>query len=399
MTLSIGRIVLDEGPMRAFEEQWTDSGRSVSLTGILHSNPTLPVDRLAALHDDLLGLPMSLVPVTFGIKSHRNGYYKVDGSQSAMIHLGDQNLIQLSWEVNLVRQGADNEIDLESRLAGPVNRLNDHALGGERWHAPSQAHSAYLVGSDTPGVVTRTGSEGAVKVYRALSQTANPRWHCPVESYELGRVRLIDTAERVGTGIDIDPLAWSFDNSLVIFGSSTTGSSFSFRVRNGLVVSANKLFSLSLNGVPLGAPLSLSVIHNEYERVTVRCMWDRSPSGRVYADLTLRRGSRYVEIIVKANAAATLSIARGTAEASTAGAGFIRATSNDASGHRYVIASLRSFTSDLVIGGISKASVTRFDAILGAEIAGSAAIAGDQAANLMGQYIGTPSEVVQAVRR
>jgi hypothetical protein len=143
----------------------------------------------------------------------------------------------------------------------------------------------------------------------------------------------------------------------------------------------------------------VSVLHNEYERVTLRCLWNRSPSGRITADVTLRRGARILELLVRSNASVTLGVVRTSNEAGTGGSGFVRATSDDGDGHRYVIGSTKSFTSDLTAGGISKASVTRFDAFIGAEIAGASAVAGDQAANLMAQYIGGPSEVVQAVRR
>lgn len=396
MTLQVGRIVLGEGVMRPFEESWPSNGRQVTLNGIMHSDPTQPRLRLAAQHDDLLGLTNSLVPVVFGIKSHRNGYYVVQSVKSSVVDIADQNLIQLVWQIDLVRQGADVEVDLESRLSGPVNRLNDHSLTGERWHAPAQAHSSYWADALTPGQVTRTGSEGAVIVYRALTQTVNPRWYCPVETYTQARSRLTDPAERAGVGVEVGAV-WALSNSLVSFKPS--GTSWAMSVHDGTSWSPDKLFNFTVGGVSLGVPLAVSVLHNEYERVTVRCLWNRTTSGRVHVDITLRRGSRFVEILMKCNAAATLGIVRATNEASTAGSGFVRATSNDAQGHRYIIGSTRTFTGDLVAGGISKASTVRLDAIVGAEIAGSAAVSGDQAANLMAQYIGTPDEVVQAVRR
>jgi hypothetical protein len=398
MSLQIGRVTLDEGPMRSFEESWSEEGRSVTLNGILFTGPTRNRDRMAALHDDLLGLPLSLVPVLFGVKSHRNGYYRVDGAKSSLIELASQNLIQLVWEVDLTRQGADNEVDLESRLAGPVNRLNNHSLVGERWHAPAGLSSAYWVGSSTPGQVTRTGGEGPIVVYRQLPADTDPRWHADVEDYRLGRARIVDFEERSGTGVDLPVGEWELNNSLVAFLIAADGS-YELYSHDGTDFSAAKAFRLTVNGVSLGIPLAVTVLHNEYERVTIRALWNRAPSGRVYADITLRRGSRFVEILMRTNAAATLGVTRTTNEASSAGAGFIRATSNDADGHRYIIGSLRTFTSDLSAGAISQASSTRFDAIIGAEVGGISAASGDQGENLMAQYVGTPSEVVQAVRR
>lgn len=396
MSLHVGRISLDEGPLRAFEEQWSTDGRSVNLSGVLFSDPTRSRARMAQLHDDILGLPLSLVPVRFDVKSHRDGYYQVAETKSSIVELDDQNLIQLTWEIRLDRRGADSEVDIESRLAGPINRLNDFELAGERWHAPAGSSSAYWVGFETPGQVIRTGDEGPIVVYRDLGQDVNPRWYCPVEDYGLGRVRILDLGERAGTDMELGSV-WSLENSLTRVGFS--GSGLAFAWYNGTDWSDNKIFNLTSAGDDLAGPLAVSVLHNEYERVTVRCVWNVSPSGRVYADLTLRRGARYLEILMRASAATTLGIALATPEAGVGGAGFVAGSSNDADGNRYVIGSLRSFTGDLGAGGITKESSTRLDAIIGAQVGGSSAIAGDLAADLMVQYVGTPDETVQAVRR
>lgn len=395
--ITVGRLSLNEAALRPFEESWSTDGRSVSLSGIIFSEPTRSRYKLAKLHDDVLGLPRSLVPVQFAVKAHRNGYYGVAGATSSIVELPDQELLQLTWNINLVRRGNDQEIDLESSLAGPVNRLNDHSLAGERWHAPAQGHYAYWAGAASPGTVVRTGEDGAIKVYRDVPFDANPRWACPVDGYGVGRVRLTDEVERSGSNVTLDPV-WKLSNGLVDLYPSTL-SGFHFRWHNGTDWSAEKHIGFTVGGVILTRPDTVSVLYNEYDRITVRCLWNRSPVGRIHGDLTLRRGSRFLEAVIKSNSALTLGVLRAENEAATAGSGFIRATSNDASGHRYVLGSLRSFTSDLTAGGIAKASVTRFDCIIGAEIEGSSAVSGDQAAHLMAQYVGTPSEVVQAIRR
>lgn len=397
MSIKIGRLTFNEGPMRPFDESW-DGDRGVTLTGIIHS-PEYSVLRLSQLHDDILGLPNSLVPVLFDVKSHRNGYYWVRSSKSVLTQLGDQNVIHLVWEVVLIRAGADNEIDIESRLAGPINRLNEFSLVGERWHAPSGGASAYYVGADTPGQVIRTGAEGPIIVYRSLAQTGNPRWYCPIANYPNGRVRVFDPdpVERAGTGLKLLTTVGGMQNSLVRI--RPQGATFAIEWHNGTGWDVSKQINLMAQGNVLPLPLAISVLHNEYERCTIRCVWNISPSGRVHVDFTLRRGARFVEILMRANTSMTLGVAMTIGEAATAGSGFIRATSNDGDGNRYVIGSLRTFTSDLVAGSISKASITRLDAIVGSEIDGSSAVAGDQAANLMAQYVGIPDETVHAVRR
>lgn len=399
MSVKIGRVVLNEGATRSFEETWSDTGRDVTLSGIQYSTPPSTRAQIAAMHDDILGLPQSLVAVTFDVKDHRNGYYLVTGSRSSMIELPSQSVIQLGWEVSLRRVGNDQELDLESRLAGPVNRLNDHELPGSRWHAPSGSAAGYFAGFSTPGEVARLGGEGPITVYVGMSEFDNPRWYCPVEEYGVGRARVVDlSGERSGVGVDLDLAEWELNNSLIAWMANPTGT-FDMFVHNGTEFGDAKSFNLTLNDAPLGMPLAVSILHNEFERVTVRVMWDRSPSGRVYADFTLRRGARFVEIVIRANVAGSLGVVRASNEAGFAGSGYVRATSNDADGNRYVIGSRKTFTNDLTAGGIEMASSTLFDVIVGAEVGGAAAVTGDQAGDLMAQYVGTPEERVQGVRR
>ncbi len=399
MSLQIGRVVLSEGALRSLEEEWSDTGRSVTLSGIQFSTPPSTRSLIAAMHDDILGLPLEIVAVQFDVKDHRNGYYQVASAKSAMIELPGQGVIQLGWEITLLRLGNDQEIDLESRLSGPVNRLNDHSLGGERWHAPSGQHAAYFAGSSTPGEVSRVGSEGAITVYRGLQQTDNPRWLCPVESYHLGRARVYDQGhgERTGTGVDLSPVYWGIDNSL--FNFEREASRFRTYSHDGTSWSSFKEWEFTFNGADLGTPLMMSVLHNQYERVTLRLVWDRSPSGRIYLDLTLRRGARYVECLMRSSTAGKMGVRRRTSEASYLASGYVRATSNDASGDRFIVGSRETFTSDLVAGWIEMDSTTRFDFILGAIVNGSSAVAGDTGEDLMAQYIGTPEERIQGVKR
>lgn len=395
--LQIGRVALEEGALRSFDESWSEDGRSVSLQGTMFSAFGKPRERITSLHDDILGLPLSMMPVLFGVKTHRNGYYKVENAEAGITELNDQNLARLAWKVDLYRCGPSNTVDLESRLSGPTNRLNDHSLTGERWHAPPIGHHAYISKADTPGSVLRTGTEGVVKVYRSIAFDANPRWICPEENYGLGRVRITDqTGERAGIELQLSG-RWSMSNSLITVESTNNGISVT------ATGSPNKDWKITDGGNAVGLPVAVSVLANNYERCAVRVVWARvaagATNGRLVMDITLRRGSLFAEIVLKCNSSTTLGVIRNVNEAGTAGTGFIRATSNDANGNRYVVGSLKSFTGDLTAGGFTKAAVTKIDAMIGIEVGGSSAVTGNTAANLMAQYVGVPSETVQAVRR
>jgi hypothetical protein len=119
--------------------------------------------------------------------------------------------------------------------------------------------------------------------------------------------------------------------------------------------------------------------------------------GRVTVDLTLRRGSRFVEVYVQHQFGTTLVFQRATAEATTASTGYLTATVADANGHKFVIGSVRSYVADNVQGGLSKAATPTLDTFVG--VSPAAAAAGDLPADLFKQYLGVQSETVQGVRR
>jgi hypothetical protein len=344
------------------------------------------------MHDDVLGLATSLIPVRFDVKDHRNGFYQVEEAKCSVIHLGPEQVVRLEWEVELLRRGSDSEVDLESRFAGPINRLNEHSLAGQRWHTPPP-HTAYLAGNTSPGTVIRTGSEGPLRTYLSLGTGINPRFQCNLADYGLGRVRVTDIGERAGINCKLG-VPWKLTNSLVEV--SCLGEFLDIRWHDGTVWSTSKQFGFTLGGAGLGTAVAASILHNEYERVTVRVLYNRTPSGRVVIDLTLRRGSRFVEFVMKSSSSATLGVTRTTNETAVTDSGYVVAGADDIDGHRFTLGSLRTFTSNLSAGAISRAATVRMDGFIGAVIGDNS---GDQGDDLMLQYVGAGSEVVQAVKR
>lgn len=399
MSIQIGRVVLNESAIRPFDEAQSGDERTVTLSGVLFNDPTHSVAAIQDLHDDIMGLPYSIIPVIFGDKADRNGYYTVLSSKSALINLAYQSVIQLTWAIDLRREGNDQEIDLETRLSGPVNRLNDFTLSGSRWMGVPVGATGFLAGSSTPSQVSRPTPDGTVPVFTGIPSTVNSvRYQCDAVDYGKGRALVkSDGRERAGVGVLLNSTNWELSNGLMRLTARASG--FSLAYYNAGVWETARDWNLLADGGVVTAPTAVSVLRNDYEQVTLRLMWNRTPSGRVVADLTLRRGSHFVEMVIKSNTATTFELRRATNEAGTSGSGFVRATSNDAQGDRYVIGSSKTFTANLTTGGLSKASTTRIDIMLGIEINGTTAIAGNAGADLMAQYLGSPSQTVLAVRR
>jgi hypothetical protein len=400
-TVKVGRLSLREALTPAAESIDTSTMlRTLTITG-QEASPDLTSVALAASQDDVHGLYGSLVPVVFTSKTDRNGYYRVS-SAAATLNNWTGEVLTCDWSLQLERVGADTEADVESRLAGSLTRNTSFAATGDRTHAPSIGHYAYWAGTTQPSTVSRSSSDGTMTVYRGVSTTVNPRWGCPVGSYLNGRCRFIDanSLERTGSNFTVASSGWTLHNGLVqvqlLSGVPAVMSVASWT--SGAW--AAKGWDLQISAGSLGVPDTTTVIRNDPEMVILRLLWDYSPApGRVTADLVLRRGSRLLEIYLQSEFSTTLKVKRQATEASTSGTGYIRATSNDASGNRFVLGSAQAFTGDTTNGAISKSSTTTMDAFIAVELAGSSAVSGDQAAQLHSQYLGMPSEAVRGVRR
>lgn len=396
--VQIGRLTLTEALAGPFAEKAnTDTReRSGSVSG-QESLPPLSSAELVQRHSDVLALPPGVVPVTFSDKTDRNGYYRVTGTSATMVN-NQGALATSNWDVALERVGTEHEVDLESRLSGPQSRLNDFTITGERVHAPPIGSYAYSAGTTVPTTMTRTGSDGALTVYRGVPVATHPRWACPIGSYLNGRVRFLDSSgfERSGTDLVTTPTGWQLHNGLVRVSPSGTLLDVAAWSGGGW---QSKLWDIRVGGTALGTPAAVTILRNTPELVTVRVLWTLTV-GRATADFTLRRGARFVEVWLETQTAATVRVQRSTVEAGAAVTGGLAATANDAAGNRYWIATLRSgATTDTVNGALQKAATATLGLAVGAVVGGSGAVSGDAAADLIKQYAGNPAERVEAVRR
>lgn len=361
--LTVGRLPLRED----FTVSQSMDG-SLDLAGA-EASPLKSLSELVERRrEDLLALAGRFVPVTFEKKPELNGYYWVVDVKADTRKLSPFAVI--SWTMKLISAGPDSAVDLEARLGGAITRQNAFTVTGNRWHAPPIGAYAYHTESTGLVTTTRDSSDGVVTVYRSIPLGVHPRYGCAVTDYGKGRVRFTDTLgkERVGVGFKTSATnGWTLSNGLVKVALSPNGSG-TLRVSswlNSLWVDKDwDVQSGSTNLEPFDA---LTVLRNDYELVTVRLLKSTS-LGRRSVDLTLRRGSRFVEIFLRRSDAGGLGVKLHTPEAGTATSGYITATTDDANGLRYILGSANTFTGDVVGGGISVASQTKLDAFIGAVV-------------------------------
>jgi hypothetical protein len=408
-TIQVGRLTLVELPKSAAVDQFSDRdtyGRTLAIQGQESVpgffNTTLP--QLKAKIDDLVGNVNSFVPVSFTDKSDRNGYYTISLAQVNEVNW-EGEMASATWSITLNRIGADSEIDLQSRLTGAQTRNTSGAASGStgvRTHTPPIGAYGYWSGPTIPSQINRPSADGTVITYSGLAITSTVRWGCAVGNYPGGRVRFLDDngVERSGTQFPAPApsAAWSFSNALVNVAPLTSGGVLNVSAYTSGAYQA-KSWDLQVNGSTLGVPLSIKMLHNEYEMGVLRMTWNSTNVGRVTADLTLRRGSRLLELYLQTESSTTIKVVRSSAEIGTSTLTYVSASSNDAAGNRYIVGSAHADTADVANGGVSVSASVAMDAFIGVVAGGSGAIVGDRASDLFGQYLGFPAEQVTGVIR
>jgi hypothetical protein len=398
-TITIGRLTLRE----TFELQSNISSGTDTQTLVLsgeESYPPLTLAQVKQRREDILGLQNRLVPIRFGTKSDHDGWYKITDVNTSVRDYQSSELRAFSWGLNAQFIGPENAVNLESRLTG-VQRLNDHGLTGEKWHAVPAAVKTYYAATST--ALSRATTDGAsARVFRSVGASTHPEWSIAISDYPVGRARvLINGVERVGTNVldTADSENWVLTNGIVSV-SASPGASSTWNIAHwdGSAWDS-KQWGFGFNGVAAANATYpwVTVLRNDYEVCTVRLVDDSTTSRRVL-DLTLRRGSRFVEGYATNTSSVQMGVWPIVPEASTspASSGYIRATSNDAQGNRYVAGSAKSFTAVTASGGLNKNNITRFDFFIGAEVGGSAAQTGDDAATLVSHYLTSMGEVTLA---
>lgn len=393
-TITVGRISLRE--VFAVSESGGDS-RKLSVDG-QEASPDLTRAELVARHDNLLALEGTVVPVTFTDKPERNGYYTVESVTADLTEwVGD--VVKSDWKLSLVRLGTQGETDVQSRLTGAA-RSNLYDLAGERWHAPSIGHYGYYTGSTNPSSMTRTGEDGAITVYREVPATFSPRWGCDPTDYMQGRVRFLsDGIELTGVDHECSATVWQLSNGLVNVVPSAS-SALDVQAYTGGAWQSKLWRVFSDISTEVTSWDAVNLLHNEPEAVIVRFTKSLNP-GRLHMDLTLRRGSRFVEgYLHRGTSASELKVRLVTAENFTAPASgeYVVATNDDADGNRFIAGSASNFTPH-ASGGVVVTSATRLDFFLGVVAGGGSAAAGDEATVLRDQYLGALPEQVYGVRR
>lgn len=416
--LIIGRIGvdLDLDPSR-LTIQSSERGHVLTIEGEV-ALPT-PEDSVV-LRNQLAGLSensVALVPITFSEDSSIDGYYTVRNVRLDMREASMSGYYPFRLYAD--RVGSDGMVALESKLTVGL-RANNHSItpGEPFWAIPQDATPASYsewFGSEPDSAIDRDVDDPVATVMSVgleVPSTAKSVVYGLEAAMFNGGAAKLETGPdlnnlSVVAGLDCEntPLSWRVSNGMIRCRSIVEGNYGRVYIEHydGTSWVSGKTWSLYTNtSTIVGEWNFISVIRNDPAAVTIRTVSRQGDHTKpVYLDITLRRGSRFVEFraSVDRNAPATTwRIVPGTT-ASSLITGGLRATSNDGDGNRQVHGTSKSFTYNLTTGMLQVASTTTFDYFIGSEIGGSGAQAGDQSADLVKQYMGFLTETIGPVMR
>lgn len=418
MTFSIGRVGYS-APTLNMPTSVQFNADQTKLAGITRSTSAA---QAIVLRDQLRGLANNVdepvVPITFdSTYASYTGMYRIDGVSSDM-QAGDGANWIVRWSVDATRVGSYQQAFSESRCVVAC-LTNAHGIttanaAGE-FGAPGSAASTSPT-EFTPNNATYfdaqsvfDGADGTVfiaglktSVYTGLTVPAVVRYTVPLTRWYIGGVRVQMAGDYVIGRQAVDsPTSWTIENSLVKVSASATAGAFDVSHWDGSQWDTAKVFAVfgpvagTINGFN-----HVGILRNGIEAVTIRLGLSNPGGYSSFADVTVKRGSRWVQVSVSSDIGENWGIKRTAVEAATGITGGIRATANDASGNRYVLSTPVAFTSDLVNGSLrATSSANRVFLGIGSEVGGSGASSPFTAQVQVYRFIGQAFETNRVVGR
>lgn len=418
MTFSIGRVGYSS-PTLAMPTSVQFNADQTKLSGITRSTSAA---QAIVLRDQLRGLANNVdepvVPITFdSTYASYSGMYRIDGVSSDM-QAGDGSNWIVRWSVDATRVGSYQQAFSESRCvvacltnahgittanaAGEVGAPGSAASTSPTEYSPNNAavFDAQSIFDGADGTVFVGGLK--TSVFTGATVPAVVRYTVPLARWYIGGVRVQMAGDYVIGRQSVDsPTSWTIENSLVKISASSTAGAFDVSHHDGSQWDTAKVFAIfaptagTVNGFN-----HVGILRNGIEAVTIRLGLSNPGGYTAFADVTVKRGSRWVQVVVTSESGEFWGIKRTAVEAATGITGGIRATANDASGNRYLLSTPVAFTSDLVNGSIrTTAGTTRAFLGIGSEVAGSGAASPFTAQVQVYRFIGQAFETNRVVGR
>jgi hypothetical protein len=381
MTLTIGRasgLQLNE---------IATSGDSLSLSGFIVAASE---NEFKARRQQLLGLvdndDEDVFPLTYTLDSTLDGYYRVSGvdvSPFTTIHNGTGQFRLNLRRVPGYRVPLLEVVHTAVQLEGTVGLHSPNGVAAYPQGAAVGTSSPNYVRATESGTVwiSNYGGEETISFSCVVPAADHYDGAAAVETL-IGGVWYPMVGQQ---SFDTSAGNWRLNNGAFRFTVNASGQ-MSYDVWNGSAWEAGSTsFRFQYNAVTLTAVTSARVLRNDPTTATIRMQFATSlttvTTQMFTVDISLRRGLRHVDIVRTTGGANldTFALQAITATASTSMLTnrYIRQTSNDGSGNRFVIGGSLAGTLDLVNGRYTYTiGSTPADQpmMIGVELDGSAAV-------------------------
>lgn len=366
-----GDISFDRGPASA-----TWRGDRLSLSGHMQASSEA---NQKVLRQQLLGHADNpdepVIPVVWPYDTDVTGFYR---PLSVGVELFQRPTSVIAFDVELERVPGYQAPLFELWSRGTL-RVNAHSIttsNATPWVGlPSTVTDLKLpVTTSAPGrarvlagdSVTMYYLDGGIGASQTSYYDTEVGFYLPPANYYDGAVTLTtDGNVVVGEQVLNDPSDWVVGNGLVEVEWTSSGV-FTVSVYDGSAW-RSKGYKIGIGGVlSTTDPTNLTVLRNSPEAVSIRV--GGVPQGSLpsaitsggdsvssitrYIDITVRRGGRYAEFTAVSATAEEWWVSRSATEAGTSTTAGVRASSTDANGDRYVIASPLTLTAETTDGGI-----------------------------------------------
>ena len=417
MTITIGLVgaspTLDDPQSIQFD------GERLRLSGLCRASS---LANAAVLRDQLRGLGDNLdepvVPILFSDSTHDplDGLYRIDGVSVRMSET-DAAMGDVAWDLQATRVTNYQSPVCESRVV-MTKVSNAHGLSSTIRHEiglPYISSEVFPQATYDPASfgTLNTGDGGAVTYlchypvgsgnnpFEAANGVGALQWTTSLSTWYSGSCRItVNGSTVIGRQAVDTPTSWQLSNGLVRISASATAGRWDVQWYDGSQWDAAIKFLPFLDSIRVADGFfHVGILRNGPEACTIRLGVSNTGGITCNADLTIRRGSRWVSVLFSGSA--TLSgIKADSTTACTAVTGGIRATSNDAGGNRFILASPAAFTSDLVNGSVRLTSASARGLFgIGCEVGGSGAASPYTAAAQILRFFGPVHETVRVVGR
>ena len=424
--LAVGRV-FDGYDVAPSAMSW--NGDQLSLSGPIYI-PVAASSRFAlltAVRDRIRSLVNNdderHVPVTFTLDPALDGFYRpLSASITFESYSPEAALGQWSMTLERLGKGALPQIEVTANYAhvDPSNALSatEANVEGSATRVagtviPSTAYDGYSLYYSSDGT-TRVAESGTLSLFSRtfplLPLSTTHVWTVvPADAY-VGACSIRGTYAGVADQLclgDMTPAVSGVVLSNGLVRAKITGSTLTIEVYDSgswvttsatgwtMIASSG---SIGSNTVDLGAAPTVAVLRNSPESASVRVLGagtkELSPTGRVWIDLEVKRGSMLVTVVTKCDATAAWSLASTNAVAGTSINGGVRETSNDANGNRLIVVgngTARDTSNIGVSGGTAYG--------IGVELGGSSATDAAAAQQVAYEWFMGRSETQQVVLR